>query len=1585
MVDTSSRRRSSRDLLGEDELKRMSKQAKELVPGTASSDDSTNCGQLADTVYSKLQSVFALVLSTASFPNVGVTHRVAAWNTLCALMDSCVTCPEPSVRALLWEGHVWQDSLNLYLAQGHLARPKSSRQLLASLTSALRKHDKPAQPLNSEWPIATRLLEGLAVNNDPGKAKTCALALGHFLGKDVLTLSLILNACESYQQRTSVGRKQSKLEYLLYLLFAWLGKGDFGSTIAQVVAAVLDRVVLLRRNSLDGATHGSRHMAWMPAVRHAAWAHDLHMDDLRVHLLPVLFKRSTLEYLVFLTSLGLGYLKGAKDIQTHNADQELLYASLQTGKDLGLLQESSHDQITNLDGTVFLPIKWIGSLLTQNSRSARLTGLSLLITSPTPTKPFTPEILRLIRRSLSHLFADTDANFRGEISGILQRLIDRLRAVSAALARQCQKDSSAQVGLRANEEFLRWLVKFTTWELRPTASYQRHVSALKCLSTISRSGVDSSVPLSHLSKSAVGDTRWAFNIQIMDVRVQRLLLELCCDPFDDVRQMAANVIGMYTTTFDIEDWNRIRQALSQAEEAMLVTGRADRADGVAHLYTLLCSEGGSDVLSKLVDELERMLSIAKRDLAQAVDRYPVHGLLTSIRYILSRRLVISSEPKLPLDRLTTCLHDIWDVVKPTLCNDAPEGYLPEAMLETPDVSTKDTLSYCWRALKEASLLLGALLLIRSDLEEEGQQLHKERFRNLCGLCFTQLAELRHRGAFSTVAQTWTACCMHSDRISEPEHPALREAYDRVILILQNKTTINTRRSAGLPSLICGILVADQTGLLMKKAFKDLEAISREPVLPQNAQEGSLPQVHAMNCMKDVLKNSRLGERSERYVPKALKLAADALRSQAWAVRNCGLMLFRAVMDRLLGTSDAYLEEDAFVQTRLSAQRHPDLLEIVMTLLSAPSEDAASGNEGVFPALQLLQRLEVPQEQYDRTKQSVKALMGSPVWHVRDKSARTYASLVPRCEYPAEMQSLLQTPWASQNSLHGALLCAKYMILSLSAKLEDSEDKHSVLHDCTEAILGAQELYIIDPCPFVKSAYLDLVHALLSTAHDDASTVPTFVTDTSQTPRPGSDIRTYDRVKTDMLHWTCASAANPTAAKVVRPSLAAVYATHIALISEPTSVQRYEIPLMVSELAERDPGAAVTFLETLEKQAAYTGSHHASVLSQVCSAILCKKSAKPAAKMAAIRALLAVQGQDAKHGGLLDIPSGSAMQATSDWANQQHADACLQLQGIRIDRAIGSNSGEQSDLQSELHQWTTSVCEAVKEVGFYSSEAAALALSRVKYLWPAMLKDGHLLSCFASLCFAVYDLLDDDDEDLRLLASSAVSSILDAGANDGSAQEELVPVVASQRLVGFMLQTMSRDQRLIGEAFDRSFGTSSQGFPNVADHLNTFGQIDKALFVEEKQNLYIDEAREVKLWAQVLLRAPADMLTIHLRKQLSAWVSEGLCALTSKMAESGDGPLGWSSRPEVFVLGLQLVYGAEVLLSCVERGTRIYTPASSLRRSLGELKLSIERCNGSGLWLSEIDRILSHSLVVKVRAAMASAAYLQGRYCSEESA
>ena len=116
----------------------------------------------------------------------------------------------------------------------------------------------------------------------------------------------------------------------------------------------------------------------------------------------------------------------------------------------------------------------------------------------------------------------------------------------------------------------------------------------------------------------------------------------------------------------------------------------------------------------------------------------------------------------------------------------------------------------------------------------------------------------------------------------------------------------------------------------------------------------------MNCMKDILKNTRLAGKSEQYVPVALRLAADSLRSEAWAIRNCGLMLFRAVIDRLLGTNDAYVEDEVATKRRVDFEHHQDLLELVIGLLSTAPTSMNSGegarNEGVFPALQLLQRL-----------------------------------------------------------------------------------------------------------------------------------------------------------------------------------------------------------------------------------------------------------------------------------------------------------------------------------------------------------------------------------------------------------------------------------------------------------------------------------------------------------------------------------------------------------------------------------------------------------------------------------------------------
>ena len=53
-------------------------------------------------------------------------------------------------------------------------------------------------------------------------------------------------------------------------------------------------------------------------------------------------------------------------------------------------------------------------------------------------------------------------------------------------------------------------------------------------------------------------------------------------------------------------------------------------------------------------------------------------------------------------RIVSICSGVWDVVKDVLCSDAPEGYdISEDELSEQDIGTKDTLSFCWRALKES--------------------------------------------------------------------------------------------------------------------------------------------------------------------------------------------------------------------------------------------------------------------------------------------------------------------------------------------------------------------------------------------------------------------------------------------------------------------------------------------------------------------------------------------------------------------------------------------------------------------------------------------------------------------------------------------------------------------------------------------------------------------------------------------------------------------------------------------------------------------------------------------------------------------
>lgn len=52
-------------------------------------------------------------------------------------------------------------------------------------------------------------------------------------------------------------------------------------------------------------------------------------------------------------------------------------------------------------------------------------------------------------------------------------------------------------------------------------------------------------------------------------------------------------------------------------------------------------------------------------------------------------------------RVVECSKEIWNVVKPILCDDSPEGHLPQEMEEAQGLDTKGLLSYSFRAIHES--------------------------------------------------------------------------------------------------------------------------------------------------------------------------------------------------------------------------------------------------------------------------------------------------------------------------------------------------------------------------------------------------------------------------------------------------------------------------------------------------------------------------------------------------------------------------------------------------------------------------------------------------------------------------------------------------------------------------------------------------------------------------------------------------------------------------------------------------------------------------------------------------------------------
>ena len=108
----------------------------------------------------------------------------------------------------------------------------------------------------------------------------------------------------------------------------------------------------------------------------------------------------------------------------------------------------------------------------------------------------------------------------------------------------------------------------------------------------------------------------------------------------------------------------------------------------------------------------------------------------------------------------------------------------------------------------------------------------------------------------------------------------------VLGIIEEKSSALTRRSAGIPAIITGILSAFPSGDFFDDVVLDLQAIADAAMINSEDFENlRLPQVHALNCLKDIFTDAILGPASESHVAIALEIAAGCLESELYVIFN----------------------------------------------------------------------------------------------------------------------------------------------------------------------------------------------------------------------------------------------------------------------------------------------------------------------------------------------------------------------------------------------------------------------------------------------------------------------------------------------------------------------------------------------------------------------------------------------------------------------------------------------------------------------------------------------------------------------------
>ncbi|XP_031732003.1 thyroid adenoma-associated protein [Anarrhichthys ocellatus] len=563
------------------------------------------------------------------------------------------------------------------------------------------------------------------------------------------------------------------------------------------------------------------------------------------------------------------------------------------------------------------------------------------------------------------------------------------------------------------------------------------------------------------------------------------------------------------------------------------------------------------VVQFLLRCLQSEVSRSEASLLQAAASYPLYGrahcITAVLQHLNTESLSQTEQWRRVVSELVAVCYRMSDVVSPVVQSSSPEGLIPmdtdsettaglqrilqeiqprdtndfftsareldtahcdHTQTRTPHTPSLNTggegyrvtaqmvLVCCWRSMKEVAMLLGQLCQ-SLPLHTQSGLITEEQVEGV-GLYFRQqLLQSRHRGAFELayvgfVRLTDMLCRSGSPALQQLPARWLSEVLEEVKSSDPSSKLCATRRSAGIPFYIQALLSSEPKSSscsLLKMTMRELIALA-EPSAGGTTDSSTVPQVHALNILRALYRDTRLGENVIPFVSDGMQAAVLGFTSPVWAVRNSSTLLFSTLITRIFGVKKG--KDEHSKKNRMTGRefftRFPALYPFLLNQLeeAAATVESVSGQVKLHPSLFLL--LLVLSRLYPSPMDGSSSPLGlalfmpfiircghSAVYRAREMAARALVPFVLVTQVPSTVHSLLQElpaqprPGIQHNHIHGTLLQVLFLLRSYQT------DSHRPLPAGSGITEGLhQRMWLAsrhNGCEVTRGAFLDVLVCL----------------------------------------------------------------------------------------------------------------------------------------------------------------------------------------------------------------------------------------------------------------------------------------------------------------------------------------------------------------------------------------------------------------------------------------------------------------------------------------------------------------------------